>query len=142
MSVEDCGVHATVVDDVLQRNLDEMRVAVDVLRFPAAIWVGSCTNALYGANSALIELSCFTRHELEQPAFNPAMLLEPESLVAIRDATCEAHANSKITTTTRSVYLKRKDGRKMVYTCGITFLRGSTGTLHGALLVFLPVPDQ
>jgi PAS domain-containing protein len=125
-------------DVMLRHHVEDCSHLVQTSVFPALMIANH--GRIYRYNSALVELSPFTRDELERPDFEPLELFDEECAPGMIRFIMQRKDNKKLVSGSLRVILKRKDGRKVEYCAGVTLLRDMSGNLVGTTTIFVPLP--
>lgn len=133
-------VDALIRRDPLLRNTIENAVSViNSISFPAFVMIQR--GRLYRYNSALVELSPFTREELDSDTFDFLELFAEESLVNFMQTILRIRSNRKLVNVTMKLALRKKNGEKVPYLAGMSLLREPHAAhICGSLIILMPIP--
>jgi PAS domain-containing protein len=126
-------------DVALRHRVEDAQNLVNASAFPAIMTV--VTGRLHAYNSALVEVSRFSREDLDDPEFAPLELLDDESLPHYLKTSIALRENPKLSTSSFRARLRRKDGRRIEYCAGVTYVRDTGSKLVCSVIVFTPMPE-
>jgi PAS domain-containing protein len=130
---------AVARDVVVRHQVEDAEVYVQASKFPSMMVVFS--GRLHKYNSAFVEISSFSREDLDRAEFEPLEVFEEVSIPIILNSAMKMRANRKLTTNSIVTVLRRKDGRRVEYCTGITYVRDSLGNLLSSVMTFIPMPE-